>query len=40
MCRARAIATWRVGLRAPLFAVNYKMDATIRYLHGLFVYQR
>ena len=38
MCRARAIATWRVGLRAPLFAVNYKMDATIRYLHGSFVY--
>ena len=38
MCRARAIATWRVGLRAPLFARNYEMDAAIRYLHGLFVY--
>ena len=40
MCRARVIATWRIGLRAPLFARNYKMDATIRYLYGLFVYQR
>ena len=37
MCRARAIATWRIGLRAPLFARNYKMDVTIRYLRGLFV---
>ena len=38
VCRARAIATWRIGLRAPLFARNYEMDAAIRYLHGLFVY--
>ena len=38
VCRARAITTWRIGLRAPLFARNYEMDAAIRYLHGLFVY--
>ena len=38
MCRACVIATWRIGLWAPLYARNYKMDATIRYLHGLFVY--
>ena len=38
MCRALVIATWRVGLRAPVFSLNYKMDAPIRYLHGLFDY--
>lgn len=35
MCRARVIATWRIGLRVPLIAHNYKMGVTIRYLRGL-----